>query len=296
MKTAIVTGAAGFAGCHLTKTLSENGYRVYAVLRPGSTHNGRLAGLNNVVCIEADVYSDETLSSLIPGQCDLFFHMAWMSGGRYDYDTQMRNAWITLRMAKLASETGCRRFVGIGSQAEYGSTEEEITEDTWPAPFCAYGVSKLAACYLSKQIAEENGMEWVWGRIFSVYGENEPAERLIPRLMESFQNGSDISLSSCRQNWDFLYGKDAGEALLAIAEKGGNGEIYNIADGRYRPLKEYVEIINDIYGKNSSIPYGEDPKPFVSLQPSVEKLKRDTGWVPKTDFRTKIQELKAEMT
>ena len=100
-----------------------------------------------------------------------------------------------------------------------------------------------------------------------------------------------MTLSSCRQNWDFLYGVDAGKALLAIAEKGRNGEIYNIADGRYRPLKEYVEIVEDVCGGNSSITYGEDTKPFVSLQPSIRKISEDTGWQPDTDFRAKIREL-----
>lgn len=40
--------------------------------------------------------------------------------------------------------------------------------------------------------------------------------------------------------------------------------------------------------------YGNDPTPFVSLQPSVEKLRIDTGWIPEVDFEDGIRELLEE--
>ena len=43
-----------------------------------------------------------------------------------------------------------------------------VTDDTWPMPVNAYGAAKLAACYLRKRRAEQPGVEWIWGRIFSI--------------------------------------------------------------------------------------------------------------------------------
>ena len=75
-----------------------------------------------------------------------------------------------------------------------------------------------------------------------------------------------------------------------MTEHGKNGEIYNIANGDFRPLQEYVETVRNICG-GGEVSYGEDPNPFVSLQPSMAKLKRDTGWYPTVGFEDGIKEL-----
>lgn len=291
MKKAIVTGAAGFVGYHLVKTLLDNGFCTYAIVRPHSLHNDRLTSLPGAEVIELDLSCEAIEYNVLPKGCDYFFNLIWQPGGRYDFDSQMGSAMLTLRMAKLASAIDCRKFIGIGSQAEYGSTNEIMAEDLRPQPFCAYGMAKVAACYLTKELAAASGMEWVWGRIFSIYGKYEPAGRLLPHLLESLGSEKEIALSSCEQNWDFLHGEDAGEALLALAERGKNGEIYNIADGRYRKLKDFVEEVVKLHGLKDVISYGSDSVPFVSLQPVVEKLKNDTGWEPKVEFAEGVRAL-----
>lgn len=291
MKKAIVTGAAGFVGYHLVKTLSAHGFCTYAIVRPHSEHNGRLAGLPGVELIALDLSCDIVDYNALPKGCDYFFNLIWQPGGRYDLAAQMGSALLTLRMAKLASALACKKFIGIGSQAEYGATNELLVEDLFPRPFCAYGMAKVAACYLTKELAATNGMEWVWGRIFSIYGKYEPEGRLLPHLLDSLGKAKRITLSSCEQNWDFLHGQDAGEALLALAERGKNGEIYNIADGRYRKLKDFVEEAVKIHGLTDVVSYGSAPVPFVSLQPAVDKLKNDTGWEPQVAFADGVRDI-----
>lgn len=291
MKKSIVTGAAGFVGYYLIKILSAHGYHTYSIVRPHSVHNERLSNLPGVELIEMDLSSKVLETVALPKGGDYFFNLLWQPGGRYDFDAQMGNAMQALKMAKLAAELGCKRFVGIGSQAEYGATKELMSEDLQLHPFCAYGMAKVAACYLTKQLAAEANMEWVWGRIFSIYGQYEPEGRMLPYLLHSLRMGNNIALSSCNQNWDFLHGKDAGEALLALAERGRCGEIYNIADGRYRKLKDFVEEAAEVCGGNANVNYGHDPVPFVSLQPVMDKLKKDTGWEPHVDFADGVKEL-----
>ena len=85
---------------------------------------------------------------------------------------------------------------------------------------------------------------------------------------------------------------DAGDGARAIAmlgERGCDGQAYNIADGRYRVLKEFVYEAADILGADRSlIHFGERAKPFIFLRPSVLKLKRDTGFEPKVTFKDSI--------
>ena len=133
-------------------------------------------------------------------------------------------------------------------------------------------------------------MEWVWGRIFSLIGKYEPKGRMLPDLFHALKAGKSMRLSSCRQNWDYLDVRDGADALIALAENGKNGETYTIAHGAYRPLWEFTERLKAMISPDTQIEYGEDPNPFVSLQPTVEKLKRDTGWSPRRSFEDSIRD------
>ena len=172
-----------------------------------------------------------------------------------------------------------------GSQAEYGRQTAVITEETCPPPADAYGAAKLAACALSRQRAADLGVEWIWGRVFSLYGKYEQKGRMLPALVKSLRSEQTFALSSSgEQNWDYLYAADAADALLALAEQGRAGEIYNIAHGDYRPLRDYIEEARGVIAPQSDVTYGAADADIFSLQPSVEKLCRDTGWRPMTDF------------
>lgn len=287
MKLAVVTGAAGFAGCNLVEHLIHHEYKIIAVVRPQSVHNIRLRDLRHLDLVELNMSDIAELPIIIrrmkAESVSCFFHLAWQ-GERYDFDSQKDNIGYTLDALEIAGKIGCNRFITTGSQAEYGATEEIIKEDRIPDPFCDYGAAKIAACFLTRCRAKELGIDWIWGRVFSLYGKYEPIGRMLPDLIQKLKKGEKIELSSCTQNWDYLDAGDAAEALIALAERGRSGEIYNIANGKYRPLKEYVEIVRKKYSPQAVIHYGDRAEPYVSLQPSVDKIMRDTGWTPMVDF------------
>ena len=303
MNTVIVTGAAGFAGCNLTEKLIEHGYTVYAILRPGSGHNKRLEPLltgGRLNCIELDISDISALpDTLAPCKPDTFYHLAWV-GGRDDFKVQYDNIGDTINALEAASALGCTRFICTGSQAEYGITDKTQTEDMMPNPFSAYGAAKTAAMYLSKRRAEQLGLQWIWGRIFSLYGKYEPEHTLVRYVINSLKNGEEPHVTPGLQNWDYLDAGDCAEALIALGEHGKAGEIYNIANGDFRPLKEFIEIIAKSVNtsraaafdphknaEGSSVPtihYDKTAEAIVSLQPSVDKIKRDTGWKARVRF------------
>lgn len=283
MKTAIVTGAAGFAGCNLTEHLLDHGYTVYAVIRPGSVHNHRLQESSSLKKIELDTSMLSELPGLIRETCDVFFHLSWQ-GSRNDMKSQLPNINNTLMAVDTAKELSCSLFLATGSQAEYGVQSKIITEDLLPDPFSAYGAAKTAACFLSRQRAGQLGIGWIWGRIFSLYGKYEPSGRMLPDLIESLKRGETPRLSSCRQYWDYLDAEDAAEALIALSERGRAGEIYNIANGEWKHLKAFTERVREYFAPEIPIHYGDDPDPFVSLKASADKLKLDTGWYPVATF------------
>lgn len=293
IKSVIVSGAAGFAGCNLVEHLAANGIYVYALVRAGSRHNERLKKLetSKVELVEADFDDYASLPEKIKGTPEVFFHLAWGSKGRNDIPTEYANVGRTLEAVKAAKKIGCKRFVATGSQAEYGVKSGMITEDLIADPFSAYGAAKTAACYLSRHLAADLGIEWIWGRIFSLYGKYEPHGRLLPDIIEKLKKGEVPSISKAEQYWDYLDAADGAAAILALARSGRNGEIYNIANGDYHPLKFFMEKLRDRYAPDAEIIYGEAPNPFVSLKPSVEKIYHDTGWRAKVEFMDSIKEI-----
>ena len=285
LKNYIVTGAAGFLGCNLTERLvQEEHAHIYAVVRPNSPHNARLTPSERLTIVPADLSEYAHLDEMIEEACDVFFHLAWQ-GGRYDFAAQYGNIADTIGALEAVARLGCHRFICTGSQAEYGRQPALITEETCPHPVCAYGAAKLAACALSRVRAAELGIEWLWGRVFSLYGKYEQEGRMLPALVNSLRLEQAFALSSPgAQNRDYLYAADAADALLALAKRGRAGEIYNIANGGYRPLRDYIEEARAVLAPQCDVAYGAADAGVFSLQPSVEKIQRDTGWMPVTDF------------
>lgn len=293
MKSVLVTGAFGFAGANLVEHLSDKGYKVYAVGREGSSHNDRLSGLENVVkvCCEMADYArlPEILEKQGAPELDYLVHLAW-GGDRKDMHQQFKNVEGSMAVMDAAKALGVKRFIGIGSQAEYGVKEELITEDLEPEPIDAYGSCKLAAYYLLKSEAVKNEIEFIWGRIFSLIGRYEPAGRMLPDLVARLKRGDGMELSSCEQYWDYLDAEDAADAIIALLEKGRAGEIYNIANGDYRPLKEFTDrAAAALLADPGLIGYGDRPRPFISLKASSEKIQNDTGWKPVTSFEETVK-------
>ncbi len=308
MKKAIVTGGAGFAGYSLVKSLLEKGFRVVCPVRPDSSHNKRLEALKekdgingeDLILVNLDMKDIGMLwnwlkvKNIDMSGC-LFFHLTWV-GGRDNFEEQYANIPVLIDTVYLAGRIGASKIVITGSQAEYGLKAggtvdpngkiTPVTEDCLPEPVNAYGTAKTAAMYLSRDLSGKLGIKWNWVRIFSLYGECEHEHTMLSYLRTSLENNEIPSLSACMQDWDYLDVRDAAEALIAVAEKGRDNEIYNLASGDHKPLKDYTETIRKRINPGIEIRYaGADPeKPLLSLRPSVEKLKKDTGWEPRYDF------------
>lgn len=312
-KTAVLTGAAGFAGIHLLNHLLMHGYRVYAVVRKNSPHNIRLQEQNlllndqayrnafgwtgagytgELVVIEIDDSDFATLPEHINEPVDLFFHMASVPGsGRDDIAAAYRNVTDANAAVTAASALKCRRFIGTGSQAMYGVVDGTITEDIRYNSFNMYGAAKASICELTRGQCKCLGMEWCFGTIFSLIGEYEAQGRLIPDLIARLKNGDvSIKLSAGTQNWDYLDAGDCAEAFIRIAEKGVDGENYNVANGDYHPLKYFTEKLVNVYSQNgASVVYGEESFPRVNLEPDISKLRKDTAWRPGIQFLDTIK-------
>ena len=296
MKRIVVTGATSMIGVALIEECLRHDIEIYAVVRSSSGKAGRLPFSDKIHLTDCSLEDLSDLPGRIPGGCDTFYHIAWGNTGEArnkSTELQSRNIFYTLQAVRAAAELGCRRFIGAGSQAEYGPMDvEKISPDSPVNPSTPYGASKLAAGHLAGMLCRELGMECIWPRIFSVYGKYEKETTMVASGLRKMLAGEPTEFTPAMQRWDYLYSRDAGRAFYLIGEKGKGGSVYCVGSGLARPLKEYIKEMAALTGAGKP---GIGAKPYppgavMNLCADIGTLTGDTGFIPEYTFEQGIRE------
>lgn len=275
----IITGASGFLGVDICKELLRHGHQIYAVCRKESKGLGNIPQDKNLSIVWADLNHLNYILAQID-KADVFIHLAWqgtVSGGRFNPELQAENIQNAFTAMRVAKQIGCKLFVDAGSQAEYGTVTETITENTPCNPFSDYGKAKLHVWNEGKVLCKELGLRYIHLRIFSVYGENDHPYTLVMSLIQKMLKNESMDLSPCTQNWNYIYSEDAAKLVAglcnyAISDQNFAAEVYNIASDDTRLLKEFVERMKELTHSTSTLNYGAiTPANYVSLQPCMDK-------------------------
>ena len=287
-----VTGSTGMIGTELVNVVLKEGHEVIAIIRPNSKRKSNIPDNERVTIIECEMTDYEKIFDY--DRCDMFFHLAWkevFGAKRDDVFIQNENIKCSLDAVTLANNWGAKKFVGAGSQAEYGLTNEYLTSKTPTNPESGYGIAKYAAGKLCKLYCDQNNIDFNWGRITSTYGELDTETTLIMYLINSLLDGKSPELTKCEQMWDYTYSKDMARALYLIGIKGINGKTYSLGSGDHRQLKEYVTEIRDLINPKIELQFGK--KQYYPHQPmflcsDISELTKDTGFVPEYSFKAGI--------
>ena len=133
-------------GTALIEECIKNEVEVYAVVRVSSPKKNRLREHRLIHQVDASLEELEDLPDKISKPCDTFYHIAWGNTGENrnsSTELQSRNIAYTLAAVRSAKALGCRRFIGAGSQAEYGPMDEERISPNSPVrPTTPYGASE----------------------------------------------------------------------------------------------------------------------------------------------------------
>lgn len=294
---AIITGATGAIGTALIEECINQNIEVLVFVRKESVRNGNLPEHELVTKLECSMEELSGIENATGKSWDVFYHLAWAGAsgpGRHDMYLQNANVKYALDAVEAAKRFGCRRFIGIGSQAEYGLVEQgiKLSADTPVKPYMGYGYAKLCAGFMTRERATQLEMEHIWVRVLSVYGPNDGANAMLPAAIKKLLNNEVPGFTKGEQQWDYLYSGDAAKALILVAQKGKNQKVYCLGSGQARPLYEYIDILKNETSPDGKVnlgevPYGENQ--IMYLCANIDELTADTGWKPETDFRTGIR-------
>lgn len=291
----IVTGATGFIGAAVVQSLVARGENVFALMRTHSdTTRLQTAGAHRQLIVER--FDDAELAKhLRENLASVFIHCAWRGVAGKDRNEAWQitdNLRLTVEAAHLAVDSGCKQFIGLGSQAEYGNLNCVIAETAPTNPTTVYGKAKVAARLAALDICDAGGVAAAWLRVFSTYGPGDAPHWLISYIIAELAAGRAPKLTRCEQLWDYLHVTDAAEAVAALADGKASGT-FNLGHGRAWSLREVVEAIcsamaTSIQPEYGAIPYRPDQ--VMHLEADIAKLTAATGWRPRIGLAEGIAE------
>ena len=304
MKNVIITGATGMIGSHVAKVLVNEGVNVTAIIRPmtekmknlkETIELSELDGKGKIQLVECDIDNLPSLRDKLGWEHDTFFHFAWgftFGEGRNNAPKQELNIKYTLDAVHLAYESGCKTFVGAGSQAEFGIVSGKLSDELPKDPITGYGIAKLAANRLSALECKNLGMKHCWGRILSCYGPGDNDYTMVMSAVKAMLRGERMQFTPAEQIWDYIYAEDCAKAFVAIADKGVDQKSYMVGSGEQRLLREYIYAIRDAIDPTLEVGIGEKeyyPNQVMHLVADITELVADTGYKPDTSFEDGIK-------
>ncbi len=235
---ALVTGATGFVGSHLTERLLNEGWEVRALVR--KTSNLRWIKDLNVELAYGDLVRREGLDKAVDG-VDVVFHVAGVVRA-LDYNGYMQgNVTATENIYLAAGKAGVRKFIYLSSRAAVGPSpgNVRINEDYPAPPISAYGKSKRKA---EDFLRSRNDVPFVILRPVAVYG---PRDYGVYKFFQIVKNHLNIYIGK-GTFVSMVHVFDLVDAIVAAVEHGSEGEAYFICGDRDMHIKEWGKFLAEL--------------------------------------------------
>ena len=299
MTTALVTGANGFIGSHLTELLLSEGYRVRALNQYNSFNDwGWLEGIRhqNLEVVSGDV-RDPAFCREITRGCDTVFHLAALIAIPYSYsapdsyvDTNVKG---TLNMCQAAKDCGVRRIIVTSTSEVYGTAlSVPIAESHPKQPQSPYSATKIGADAIALSFYNAFALPVTVARPFNTYGPRQSARAIIPTIISQIASGMrEIKVGDLSPTRDFNFVHDTCRGFLALARaENVDGREINIATGTEVSMRETLEMIAELMG--ADVRYVVDPQRLRPKGSEVMRLCGDntlitslTPWRPEVSLR-----------
>jgi nucleoside-diphosphate-sugar epimerase len=263
---AVVTGAAGFIGSHLSAALLDSGATVTGVDCFTDYYARALKDANLATVKDRQGFTfvegalqDLDLGEILTGATHVF-HLADQAGVRKswggDFDVYIRdNIQATQRLLESMARMPIQKYVYSSSSSVYGNDVPlPMREDAYLQPLSPYGVTKLAAEHLGHLYYANHGVPTVSLRYFTVYGPRQRPDMAFQRFLTAARDGTSITVyGDGEQTRDFTFVGDIVAANIAAAAQGRPGSVYNIGGGSRVTLNHVLELIQKVTGKTVSV-------------------------------------------
>lgn len=293
---ALVTGAAGFIGSHLTARLLDQGAEVIGLdcftdyyPRALKEANVRVnAGSPRFRLVEAAI-QEADLPALLEGVTHVF-HLAAQAGVRKSWGKDFQhytvnNVEATQALLEALVDRPIERLVYASTSSVYGDFAPiPMREDTYLQPVSPYGVTKLAAEHLCMLYHVNHGVPATALRYFTVYGPRQRPDMGFHKFLKAAHEGRPITVyGDGEQTRDFTYVGDAAAATHLAGLKGVPGRVYNIGGGSRVSVNQVLQLIEQVVGKPVTIAReGVQKGDMRDTYADTSRARADLGFEPGT--------------
>ncbi len=309
---ALVTGADGFIGSHLTEKLLEAGHQVRAFVFYNSFNSwGWLDTLpkdklREIEIFAGDVRDPNGVRKAVAGM-DEVYHLAALIAIPFSYhspdsyvDTNIKG---TLNILQAARDHNTSRVLVTSTSEVYGTAQYVPIDEKHPFQGQSpYSATKIGADRLAESFYRSFQLPVTIVRPFNTYGPRQSARAVIPTVITQLLDGkTDIKLGAVTPTRDFNYVLDTVAGFQAIAQTAATiGEEINIASGTEISIGELAaELIRQVNPaariESEEIRLRPENSEVNRLLGSNHKLTQLTGWQPQYTLAQGLQETIAWM-
>lgn len=295
-KKVFITGADGFIGCWIAKTLVEKNAQIVVLMRDVKAksaldvHKIR----DQVTIVHGDLLDFSLLQRVVNEyEIEYVFHLAAQAivpvanqSPMSTFDTNIRGTWTLLEAVRTANSKALKAVVVASSDKSYGKpltlpyTEDHPLHGIYP-----YDASKACADILARCYATTYGLPIVVTRKANIYGGGDMnLSRIVPDAIRSAIEGKELVVrSDGTPERDFIYVKDAVRGYLLLAEHIDTvkGEAFNFGAGQPISVKDLLQKIIALSGKEIRLNILGQAKGEIDRQYlGARKVQERIGWQP----------------
>ena len=277
----LLTGARGFVGRHIARSLRDRGYRVYGLLREGDEPppaEGREAC--DLWCQLSELRAQTEVD---PFRAIVHIATAYGRDGSLA-DVVESNLLLPIRLLDFCRAIGCKQFI---------STDTFFGKSQFSYPFLqAYIRSKREFVGWARLACDADpDLRFSSLRLEHVYGEGDASSKFLPDLIARLQRGQpEIPLTLGDQTRDFIYVRDVAQAYACVLDHAAQLPAgiteYEVGTGCAIPLSQFVNAARVVTGSNSLLCFGALPHRPGEIMASVADNSRliALGWRPTTSL------------
>lgn len=319
MKNILITGGAGFIGCHVvrlfcTKYPNYNIFNLDVLTYAGNLENLKdVENLPNYTFIKGDICDLVLMRKIFADhQIDGVIHLAAESHVDRSivdpFSFAQTNVMGTLALLQAAKEAWNgnwegKRFHHVSTDEVYGSLhnpEDFFWETTSYDPQSPYSASKASSDHFVRAFGNTYGLPFVLTNCSNNYGPNQFPEKLIPLFINNIRHGKPLPVYGKGENVrDWLYVVDHARAIDVVFHKSKNGETYNIGGFNEWKNIDLIKVMIATADRLLGNPVGYSDKLITyvadraghDLRYAIDstKLKNELGWEPSLQFEEGIE-------
>ena len=304
---ALVTGAAGFIGSHLTELLVSEGYDVKAFVHYNSNSNRYNLEylpkemMDAIEVIPGEIADPFSVDKAVEG-CDVVFHLAALIGIPYSYVAPgsyvATNVSGTLNVLEACRKHGVERMLNTSTSETYGTAQYVPIDEKHPmVGQSPYSATKIAADKLAESFWLSFRTPVTTVRPFNTYGPRQSMRAIIPTITAQALSGDTLKLGSLDPVRDLTFVTDTARGFLAASRSDKViGEVVNLGVGDGPSIGQLVERIGALLGKELKVE--QDParvrpanSEVMRLISNNEKARALMDWEPQVSLDDGLKEV-----